>query len=161
MTHAVFRDAYSLNYLVFNQRSANMRSWIFFTLFSVIAVFGAPKRGSSITDLRPRWNSLNQFLTTHTVSQNAIIFQAEIHIKHVSNFDPVYIVINNLNRDVNVVCFHSNNLCIIHISLVKLFLICLCVQNQQTWTRCISNLVTHFVFILIFSLQINCCNHSC
>jgi len=32
------------------------RSWIFVTLSSVVAVFGAPGRGSSKTDVRPRWN---------------------------------------------------------------------------------------------------------
>ena len=47
----------------FNRRSANMRSWIFVTFSSVVAVFEAPGRGSSKTDVRPRWNSLNQFLT--------------------------------------------------------------------------------------------------
>jgi len=48
---------------IFNRRSANTRSWIFVTLSSVLAVFGAPGRGSSKTDVRPRWSSLNQFLT--------------------------------------------------------------------------------------------------
>ena len=36
----------------FNRRFINTRSWILFTLSSVVAVFGAPGRGSSKTDVR-------------------------------------------------------------------------------------------------------------
>lgn len=46
----------------FSRRSANTRSWIFGVFSSVVAVFGAPWRGSSNLDERPRLNSLNQVL---------------------------------------------------------------------------------------------------
>ena len=43
-------------------RIFNRRPWMFVTLSSVVVIFGAPGYGSSKTDLRRRWNSLNQFL---------------------------------------------------------------------------------------------------
>lgn len=55
--------AFSAISITWSQWSGVTWSWTFVTTSSVLAVSWAPDGGSRVTDVRPRWNSLNYFLT--------------------------------------------------------------------------------------------------
>ena len=96
---AIFWDSYCLSYFAHLQSAVCQYEIVnFFTLFSVIADFGAPWRGSSKTDVRPRWNSLNQFLTVaiegeespYTASKRSLISLRDFPSKNMNRITDRY-----------------------------------------------------------------------